>query len=70
MAEQNQENSGGDLDADPGKGAKSIAARWGLKVTKIGYCPVPSLLLRAQRRLACCPDNALSAMRVRSAETC
>lgn len=26
--------------------------------------------MRAQRRLACCPDNALSAMRVRSAETC
>jgi hypothetical protein len=57
MAEQNQENISGDLNAEPEKGAKSIAARWGLKVTKIGYCPVPSLLLRAQRRLGLSPSH-------------
>ena len=57
MSEQNQENTDGEASAVPGKGSKSIAARWGANVAKIGYCPVPSILLRAQRRLGLNPSQ-------------
>jgi DNA-binding transcriptional ArsR family regulator len=57
MAEQKQENIDGDPHSAKGKGSKSIAARWGGAVTKMGYCPVPALLLRAQRRLGLNPSQ-------------
>jgi len=64
MAEQNQENSNGDPNAEPEKGGKSISARWGQNVIKIGYCPVPSLLLRAQRRLGLNPSQLAVLMQI------
>lgn len=57
MAEQNQEISEGTAPVTTEQASRSIAARWGSNVTKMGYCPVPSLLLRAQRRLGLNPSQ-------------
>jgi predicted transcriptional regulator len=57
MAEQDQDNTKGEVPVAQQKKSRSIAARWGDDVAKMGYCPVPSLLLRAQRRLGLNPSQ-------------
>lgn len=57
MSEPNQAQGATEVNAPEQKKSKSIAARWGNEVIAMGYCPVPSLLLRAQRRLGLNPSQ-------------
>ncbi|HEV7367645.1 helix-turn-helix domain-containing protein [Arenibaculum sp.] len=41
----------------PAKAAKASEEKWGAAVMKLGFCMVPSLLLRAQRRLSLNPTQ-------------
>lgn len=58
MTDKNQLESP-DKAARPAKNSVSaaLAAKWGDKVIKIGYCAVPSILLRAQKRLKISPSE-------------
>ena len=58
MTEQNQvENQGEATSPEKKKRKSAIAAKWGDKVIAQGYCAVPSLLLRAQKRLKLNPSQ-------------
>lgn len=43
--------------AKAGKGGAASADKWGSKVIALGFCILPSLLLRAQRRLLLSPTQ-------------
>lgn len=45
------------LPFKPAKAAKASEAKWGISVMKLGFCMVPSLLLRAQHRLGLNPTQ-------------
>ena len=52
MDKQNQaENQADAVDGQKKKAKSPLSEKWGAKVIAHGYCSIPSLLLRAQRRL-------------------
>lgn len=58
MTEQNQvENQANATQPETQKRKSALASKWGQKVIDQGYCAVPSLLLRAQKRLKLNPSE-------------
>jgi predicted transcriptional regulator len=58
MTEQNQAENRSDTAAPAKKKRRSANAdKWGVKVMEQGFCMIPSLLLRAQRRLHLSPSQ-------------
>ena len=55
MAAEEGPEKGEVIQLRPAKAAKASEQKWGLAVMKMGFCIVPSLLLRAQRRLGLNP---------------
>lgn len=47
----------GEAKRSPAKASRASEAKWGSAVMKLGFCIVPSLLLRAQRRLQLNPTQ-------------
>ena len=45
------------IDLHPPKATKASQRKWGAAVIKLGFCVIPSLLVRAQRRLALSPTQ-------------
>jgi len=52
MADEKKESSAEVIPLRPLKATKASERKWGKAVMELGFCIVPSLLLRAQRRLA------------------
>jgi DNA-binding transcriptional ArsR family regulator len=57
MSEAEAPDDTGKTPRRPSKVAKASEEKWGAAVMKLGFCIVPSLLLRAQRRLKLNPTQ-------------
>lgn len=51
MSKQSKQQSSNVIELKPAKPPKASEQKWGKPVMALGFCIVPSLLLRAQRRL-------------------
>lgn len=56
-AENDNEDSGKVVQLRPTKASKASEQKWGKPVMELGFCIVPSLLLRAQNRLGLNPTQ-------------
>lgn len=57
MTEETSDNATNVVSLHPAKAKKASEQKWGAKVIELGFCIVPSLLLRAQQRLGLNPTQ-------------
>ncbi|WP_299592845.1 helix-turn-helix domain-containing protein [uncultured Tateyamaria sp.] len=57
MSDKNKSASGNIVQLRPSKAGRASEKKWGKQVMDLGFCIVPSLLLRAQQRLGLNPTQ-------------
>ena len=57
MSEKNKRATGNVVQLRPPKAGRASEKKWGKQVVELGFCIVPSLLLRAQQRLGLNPTQ-------------
>lgn len=57
MSDQNRSDAGNVVQLRPPKAGRASEKKWGKQVMALGFCIVPSLLLRAQQRLGLNPTQ-------------